>query len=129
MKQDALGNSVRGARSFDHFKAGVNHADGTDAGQMSESFQRSAARIYILVVITPNQSQNRVWSERGHCKIERGKTRTACWFAVNKEYPRRLDNTRAPLDAAIFNFCHRGLLRYWSPMALELSQLRESHVW
>ena len=34
MKQDALGNSVRGARSFDHFKAGVNHADGTDAGQM-----------------------------------------------------------------------------------------------
>ena len=34
MKQDVLGYSVRGARSFDHFEAGVNHADGADAEQM-----------------------------------------------------------------------------------------------
>ena len=34
MNQDALGNIVRGAHSSGHFEAGVNHADGTDAGEM-----------------------------------------------------------------------------------------------
>ena len=34
INQDALGNIVRGARSFGHFEAGVDHADGTDVGEM-----------------------------------------------------------------------------------------------
>ena len=35
--------------------------------------------------------------------------RTACGFAIDEEYPPRLDTTSAPLDAAIFDFLHRGV--------------------
>ena len=36
--------------------------------------------------------------------------RTACGFAIDEEDPPRLDTTRAPLDAALFDFLHRGIL-------------------
>ena len=35
---------------------------------------------------------------------------TACRFAVDEEYPTRFDTTGAPLDAAILDCLHRGVL-------------------
>src|SRR3981189_2245165 len=35
---------------------------------------------------------------------------TACRFAIDEEYPTRLDTTGAPLGAALLDFLHRGVL-------------------
>ena len=67
---------------------------------------------------TPNQVKIGSDQKERHGEIERGKTRTACWFAIDEEYQPRLDTTRAPLDAALFDFLHRP---HPSPMALEQS--------
>jgi hypothetical protein len=56
--QDALGNSVRGARSFGNFEAGVNHVDGADAKQMERELDLHRTSI-LWSFFTPNQSQNR----------------------------------------------------------------------
>lgn len=32
------------------------------------------------------------------------------WFAIGEEYPPRLDTSRAPLDAALFDLLHHGVL-------------------
>ena len=68
---------------------------------------------------TPNQVKTGSDQKERHKEIERRKTRTAYWFAIDEEYPPRLDTTRAPLDAALFDFLHRP---HPSPMALEPSQ-------
>lgn len=34
---------------------------------------------------------------------------TACRFAIDEEYPSRLDTTRTPLDAALLDFLHSGI--------------------
>ena len=42
---------------------------------------------------------------------------TACWFAIDKEYPKRVDTTGTPLDAALVDFLYRrvllGIRRRW----------------
>jgi hypothetical protein len=119
MKQDALGNSVRGARSFGHFEAGVNHVNGADDSdrdeeQMERELDPQRTSILLCSFSHQIKSKSEVVRKKGTEskteRLRRGRTRTECGFAIDEEYPPRLDRTCAPLDAAHFDFLYRGIL-------------------
>ena len=77
MKEDALGSSIRGARSFGHFEAGVNHDNGADEEQMKRELgpQRTSIlcsfshQIKSKSEVVRKKGTERLKGENAHCLL------------------------------------------------------------